>query len=340
MILSPNITYLSITSKPQSHISRARLAKKPLNSLTLSSKSATDTKIRDSIVYDSIMGFVGFMYRQKTAHPAPLAPQNLTGKTAIVTGGNVGIGLAAAKQLAAFHIARIILAVRTSAKGEQAKAEIQQAHPDCTVEVWALDMNAFESIVAFGRRAEGLDRLDIVLLNAGVKKHKWETNSTTGHETSIQVNHLGTSLLSLLLLPPLRATAAQIGIPSRLTLTSSEVHMWTTFKERTAPDLFAELDKESNWGNPDRYNVSKLLNVLWSRELAAHVPATQVIINSANPGLVKSSLHRENKNNSERMFTEFFGWTPEEGARCLVNAAVIQGPESHGGYTSEAKLSK
>lgn len=277
------------------------------------------------------------MYRQKMVHPPPIPTQNLSGQTVLVTGSNVGIGLAATRLLMEFNVSRVIMAVRTVSKGEAAKAALLKDHPTCSVEVWALDMDSFDSVTTFGKRAQELDRLDIVLLNAGVKKQEWERSSTTGHETTIQVNHLSTALLSLLLLPPLKATAARVGTPSRMTITSSEVHMWTSFKERTAPRILANLDDQSTWGNPDRYNVSKLLNVLWTRALASRVPPTEIVINTVNPGLVKSSLHRDNTNSSEQKFTAFFGRTTEEGGRIIVDAAVVQDSRTHGGYVSECK---
>lgn len=283
------------------------------------------------------MGFVGFMYRQKMVHPQPIIPKNLAGQTVVVTGSNVGIGLAAIHLLMDFKVSRVIMAVRTPSKGEEAKQTLLRTNPACLIEIWPLDMESLDSVVAFGKRAQELDRLDVVLLNAGVKKQEWERSRLTGHETTVQVNHYSTALLSLLLLPPLKATAAGYRKPSRITITSSEVHMWTSFKERTAPRILDELDDEKNWGNPDRYNVSKLLNVLWTRELASKVDASQVIINTVNPGLVKSSLYRENTNGIEKKFTEFFGRTTEEGARTIIDAAVIQGPQTHGGYLSECK---
>lgn len=283
------------------------------------------------------MGFVGFMYRQKMVHPQPIPPQDLSGQTIIVTGSSVGIGLAAIHLLMDFKVSRVIMAVRTPSKCEEEKKTLLKAHPGGSIDIWPLDMDSFDSVVAFGKRAQDLDRLDIVLLNAGVKKQMWEQNTLTGHEATIQVNHYSTALLSLLLLPPLRATAARYGKPSRITITSSEVHMWTSFKERKAPRILDELDDEKNWGNPDRYNVSKLLNVLWTRELASKVKPSDIVINTVNPGLVKSSLHRENKNSMEKKFTEYFGRTTEEGARTILDGAIVQGPQTHGGYLSECK---
>ncbi|KAI4098313.1 MAG: hypothetical protein L6R37_006543 [Teloschistes peruensis] len=283
------------------------------------------------------MGFFGFMYRQKTAHPAPVPFHDLSGQTILVTGANVGIGMEATRQLIGFKVARVIMAVRTIAKGEEAKRELLKTNPACDVQVWPLDMDSFDSVIAFGKRAQELDRLDLVLLNAGVKKQAFQVNKMTGHETTVQVNHLATALLSLLLLPPLRQTATRTGKPSRMTLTASEVHMWAQFKEQKAPNILREMDDQATWGNPERYNTSKLLNVLWTRELASKVDPKVLVINCVNPGLVRSSLHRENTNAAEKKFTAFFGWSTEEGGRTLVNASVAQGPDTHGGYMSECQ---
>ena len=283
------------------------------------------------------MGFIGFMYRQKMAHPAPVPFHDLSGQTIIVTGANTGIGMEATRQLIDFKVTRVIMAIRNPAKGKEAKQDFLKTSPTCDVQVWPLDMDSFDSIIAFGERARELDRLDIVLLNAGVKKQQWEVNKTTGHESTLQVNHFATALLSLLLLPPLRQTAARTGKPSRITLTASEVHMWAHFNEQKASNIIREMDNKTNFGHPERYNTSKLLNVLWTRELASKVDPKEIIINTVNPGLVRSDLHRENTNAVEEKFTAFFGWTTEEGGRTLVNASVAQGAETHGGYMSECK---
>lgn len=86
-------------------------------------------------------------------------------------------------------------------------------------------MNFFDSVMTFCKRAQELDRLNIVLFNAGVKKQDWKINKITGHETTMQINHLSTTSLSLLLLPLMKVTAAKFGKFSRMTLTSFEVHM-------------------------------------------------------------------------------------------------------------------
>jgi retinol dehydrogenase 12 len=284
------------------------------------------------------MGFVGFTCRQAFAKPrAVSASITLSDQTAIITGANVGLGLATARDLLAHDLSRLILSVRSLPKGEAARDDLLKTYPNATIEVWELDYENFACITAFGERAKALDRLDIVILSAGVKKLSYAA-SPTGHEASVQVNHLGTALLSLLLLPKLKATAKATGKPSRLTIVTSEVHMWATFKEQSAPNIIKAMDEKSSFSAPERYHATKLLNVLWARELAEKVAGEEVIINTVNPGLCMSELHREETSAGFKGFASIFGWSCQQGGWTLVDAAVAKGRESHGGYLSEQKM--
>lgn len=99
-------------------------------------------------------GMAGFMYRQLTFTPKPLPSDiSLSGKTALITGGNAGLGLEAAKEMAAHNLSRVILGVRTLSKGEAAKEEILSQSPNCEVLIWELDQESFPSIQAFGEWA-------------------------------------------------------------------------------------------------------------------------------------------------------------------------------------------
>ncbi|RYC61065.1 hypothetical protein CHU98_g5154, partial [Xylaria longipes] len=188
----------------------------------------------------SVSGFFNLIWYQTFFKPQPLPSEvRLDGQTAIITGSNVGLGYEAAQELAEHGVSRLILAVRTVSKGEAAKARIlahlksqphtQNEASSCIIEVWPLDQESYPSILAFASRAStDLERLDLVLLNAGLKLTERHIVPETGHEAHVQVNHLGTALLSLLLLAPLRKTtrtvrrAAGLG-PARLSITASSV---------------------------------------------------------------------------------------------------------------------
>lgn len=134
-------------------------------------------------------GQLGFLYRQLTFKPKPIPPSiRLEGKTAIITGANVGLGLEAAKELAAHGLTRLIIAARDVSKAENGKKAILGRSPKCDVHVWKLDYESFDSIKNFGERARTLDRLDIVILSAGVKYLEY-IKSKTGHEAHVQVGN-------------------------------------------------------------------------------------------------------------------------------------------------------
>ncbi|KAL9084325.1 MAG: hypothetical protein Q9159_005284 [Coniocarpon cinnabarinum] len=285
------------------------------------------------------MGFFDFMYRQLVFNPLPLPSDiDLSGQTVLVTGSNTGLGFEAVLELLAHGPARVILAVRSVSKGHQARESLLQSHPDHIIDVWELDCESFESITQLGQKVKALDRLDVAILNAGVNKVNWSV-SPTGHESTVQVNHLATALLSLLLLPRLQATSELTKRPARLTITTSEVHMWASFKERNAPNILQEMDKKQTFGAPERYNTSKLLNVLWARELASRVSHRQVIVNIVNPGLCWSSLHRDDSSSILYAFKRVFAWSTAQGGFCLADAAVCHGDSSsHGSYLSEQTI--
>ncbi|KAI0805847.1 NAD(P)-binding protein [Xylaria sp. FL0064] len=263
--------------------------------------------------------FPGFLYRQITFKPKPLPPSvKLHGKTALVTGANVGLGLEACKELAAHGVARIILGTRSLTKGEEAKAEIVSQHPDVDVHVWEVDYESFDSVHSFAGKAMALDRLDIAILSAGVKSMRF-TKSRTGHESNVQVNHLGTALL--------------LASKTRLTIVSSENHFWVKLSEINAPNTLECMDTEESFGKGmDRYNASKLLNVLWMRELSARAGGN-VIINAVNPGFCQSSLHRTDSSGSS--FSKLIGWTAQQGGHCLTDAATQHADNGNGAYISE-----
>ncbi|CAG8961496.1 hypothetical protein HYFRA_00013846 [Hymenoscyphus fraxineus] len=284
-------------------------------------------------------GQLGFLYRQLTFTPKPLAARSLEGKVALITGANIGLGFEAARELASCKLSRLIIAVRDPIKGENARQRILTEAPSCHVEVWIVDYDQYDSIIAFAKRIAELDQLDYVLLSAGLKQMEYST-SHTGHETNVQINHIGTSLLSLLLLPTLLRLSRSTGNPLRLTIVSSEGHFWIPFKEKTAANILKRMDEPERFGTAmQRYYTTKLLNVLWTRELASRVSEHEVIINTVNPGFCYSGLHRHVKTGAGIMNIVLWmiGWTTAQGGHCLTDA-LVEHEDSHGRYLSEQQI--
>lgn len=103
--------------------------------------------------------------------------QGLAGCTVIVTGANTGLGFEAAKHFYAMNPERLILAVRRVSKGEESQKHILEEKRGATkVEVWELDLMKFESVKVFANRAKReLEKVDVLLENAGVQFNAWAT---------------------------------------------------------------------------------------------------------------------------------------------------------------------
>lgn len=259
----------------------------PLNLQTTTPRSRSQICFHRPNMSRSI---IGILFSQLfTSVPKPTG--SYAGKTVIVTGSNVGLGLEAARHFTRLGAAKVILAVRSVNKGDNAKADIEKTTGvRNVVEVWQLDMSSYESVLAFAARAEKeLARLDIALLNAGIQAGKFETFEKD--ESTITVNVVSTFLLALALLPKLKATSATFNIRPTLTIVASDVHFVTHFREKDVPEgrIFAKLNEPTE-NMQERYFVSKLMEVLVVRAWADRKPASQipVTINFVNPGYCKS----------------------------------------------------
>ena len=263
--------------------------------------------------------------------------KSFAGNTIIVTGSNTGLGKEAARHFARLGASKLILAVRNTKAGEDAKKDIETT-TGCAasvIEVWRLDLSSYESVKEFAIRASNLPRIDVLLENAGVAGYEYHL--AEHHERTITINVISTYLLALLLLPKLKATAKEFKTEPRLNIVSSETHKMTKFPEWKKSDIFAALDDEPNTNMKERYPTSKLLEVLVNRQLAPKMKGSGVILNCLNPGLCHSELSREMDNVAISIFKFLFARTTEMGSRTLL-AASEAGQESHGKYMSDGKV--
>lgn len=161
----------------------------------------------------------GFLYRQLFITPPTVTstPVSLVGQTGIVTGSNTGLGYHASSQLLALGLSHLILAVRDTAKGEQAKTSLLSTLNESfgrrdnnktppRIEVWPVDLTNYTNITAFADRVRDTPdlRVNFAILNAGVARFGFELSQLHGNEITIQTNWLGTALLALTLRPVLQ----------------------------------------------------------------------------------------------------------------------------------------
>ena len=232
-----------------------------------------------------------------------------SGKVAIVTGSNTGIGKATAKGLLA-EGAKVILACRDVAKGEAARAELAAATGRTALRVMPLDLGSAASIRAFAAQVRAEEpRLDVLVNNAGV----WPTTRGTtadGFESTFGVNHLGTFLLTRELLPLLKSSS-----PSRIVVVSALLH----YRGRIDwDDLQFERRKYSGLA---AYCQSKLCNVLFTLALARRLEGTGVTVNAVHPGVVATELSRNFPKLLVKL-SNLFLMTPEQGAQCSLYVAT------------------
>ncbi|EGN97796.1 hypothetical protein SERLA73DRAFT_182545 [Serpula lacrymans var. lacrymans S7.3] len=288
-----------------------------------------------------------FIFDQWSTVP-PVEKANLRGKTVVVIGANVGIGLEATKHFARMNPSRLILGCRSETKGREAIEEVKRETKYGESELWPIDLADFSSVKAFADRFNKKKQgkgLDILVMNAGILQLNYE-EAKDGWESTIQVNHLSTALLSLLLMPNM-ISAGTLSSPSRVVIVSSDVHYWATIEDevRNSPKVLAKLsDKTYCTTNAmrRRYHQTKLFNLFFVRAMAAHLRLkTPMAAVAVNPGYCYSQLRRFHYsrpmlNMFVRMMELLLAWTSEQGARQLVYAAV--GARKKGGSGCEEEL--
>eukprot|EP00929_Paragymnodinium_shiwhaense_P016014 TRINITY_DN124128_c0_g1_i1.p1 TRINITY_DN124128_c0_g1~~TRINITY_DN124128_c0_g1_i1.p1 ORF type:complete len:358 (+),score=63.11 TRINITY_DN124128_c0_g1_i1:56-1129(+) len=242
-------------------------------------------------------GWAAMKYRN-TNNFSPEKIPDLTGKTAIVTGANTGIGKYTVKELARKG-AYVVLASRSVEKGEAAKRDILEqlagegVHDVATniaaqIVVMPLDLSSFESIRSFSA-AFSRDSLDMFVANAGVMMCPF-SKTKEGFEMQFGTNHVGHFLLVSLL-------KGKLAQGSRVVIVSSLAH---ALLAPSAGVVFERLDNDDGYDPQTAYGQSKLANVLHAKELHARLHPKGIIVNAVHPGIILTDLQRHIKHDFEQ----------------------------------------
>ena len=276
-----------------------------------------------------------FITNQFYSHPQfPPKNTDLSSKVAIVTGSNIGLGFECASQMLSYNLSRLIMAVRSSTRGESAAAKLRKQYPKATIDVWLLDMASYDSIRAFVARVDTeLSRLDIAILNAGVAASKFKLVPSTGHEETMQINYLSTMLLTILLLPILKSKSPT-GTPGRLTIVTSMLSMTSKFANKKEVPLLPSFDNKKFFDSVDVYPTSKLLGQLFAWKLTDEVSADDVVSNLVEPGFIKGTALMRDAPIIVKLFLGLLkittARTMKVGASTYLDASIVKGKESHG----------
>jgi len=204
-----------------------------------------------------------------------------TGRTAVITGANTGLGYETAAALAAKG-AHVVLAVRNVDKGNAAADLIARRTPAASVAVQELDLSSLESVRAAADELRSAhDTIDLLINNAGVMMTPKSTTKD-GFELQFGTNHLGHFAFSGLLLDRL------LPVPgSRVVTVSSVGHRFA----RNGIN-FDDLQSERNYGRIAAYGQAKLANLMFTYELQRRLQGTNTIAAAAHPGGSRTELAR------------------------------------------------
>jgi NAD(P)-dependent dehydrogenase (short-subunit alcohol dehydrogenase family) len=239
-----------------------------------------------------------------------------TGRVAIITGANTGIGFETAAALATKN-ATVVMACRNRRKAENAIKRIHEATPDARLEFIELDLASLASVERFAAAFRaGHERLDLLINNAGVMVPPLG-DTEDGFELQFGCNHLGHFALTGRLLDLLEATPA-----SRIVTVSSMAH-------RRGKMDFDNLNAENGYDKMPAYGQSKLANLLFTFELQRRLETagSSVVATAAHPGWTGTDLQRHSA--LIRFLNNFFAQTPPMGALPTLRAAAD--PQAQGG---------
>ncbi len=199
-------------------------------------------------------------------------------KVVLITGGNSGIGAAAAKALAAKGY-DVVIACRNQEKAAAVAGEIKTVGGK--IEVMKLDLGSFKSIRAFADAFKAkYSQLDVLINNAGLSPIR-KTITEDGFEQQFGVNYLGHFLLTHLLLDLLRKSA-----PARIVNVSSMIHRIGSINPKS-------FKGDAFYFSLFAYGQSKLANILFSNELARRYGKDGIVSNALHPGGVETDIYNE-----------------------------------------------
>jgi NAD(P)-dependent dehydrogenase (short-subunit alcohol dehydrogenase family) len=206
--------------------------------------------------------------------------QPMRGRTVLITGGTGGIGYQTARVLARWG-AQVVITGLEPAQGEQAAAAIRRDSGQELVHFLQADHATVAGNQQLADQVRAAFPSLSVLVNnvGGLYQVRWET--ADGYEATLAMNFVGPFTLTGELLPLLQANA-----PARcVNVVSAGFKLWK-------PDPFQDVQSTQRYVSGDVYAHSKLLNVLFSLELARRVPAERVTVNLVHPGMSWTQMTR------------------------------------------------
>jgi NAD(P)-dependent dehydrogenase (short-subunit alcohol dehydrogenase family) len=250
------------------------------------------------------------------------------GKTVVITGATSGIGQVAAETLAR-QGARVVFVARDAAKGHAMQDRLVRANPDAAHDWVRADLSTIAAMKAAGEALAGkASHIDVLINNAGaIFDHREVTPD--GLEKTFAVNHMAYFVVTETLRPILADGA-------RIVSTASTAHTFARLD-------FDDLQSAKGYSAFRAYGLSKLCNILWTRELARRLEGSTITANCLHPGGVNTGFGDNTKGLMSALFGlgKRFMLTPAQGADTLIYlAASLDVAGRSGGYWTRRALTQ
>jgi len=233
-------------------------------------------------------------------------------KVYLLTGATAGIGLVTARKLAQQGVT-LVMVGRNAEKTAALTAEIKQQSGNPRVSYLLADLSLQRDVRALAENfLRQYPRLDVLINNAGAIFMSRE-ESAEGIEMTLATNHLNYFLLTHLLLDRLKAS-----VPARIVNVASNAHEGARLN-------FDDLQNRRGYSGQVVYGQSKLMNILFTEELARRLAGTQVTVNCLHPGLVATNFLTNNRGilfKIARRVLNLVALTPEQGAHTMYYLAT------------------
>ncbi|MCM4156839.1 oxidoreductase [Gramella sp. AN32] len=240
--------------------------------------------------------------------------QDQSGKIAIITGANTGLGYETTKFLVKKNMV-VVMACRNLKKARTARESITRKNRKAQIEIMELDLSSLNSVKAFTEKfIENHERLDVLVNNAGLMIPPYQ-KTEDGFESQFGVNYLGHFLLTQKLFPLLKKSGN-----SRIVSLSSIAH-------KNAQINFEDINWEKKYSRSKAYGQSKLACLMFAYELQRRIEKSNLKIKSlaAHPGISDTELFRYIPGFLTfilKPFTFFISHSAEKGARPEIIAAT------------------
>lgn len=220
-------------------------------------------------------------------------PENIpdqTGRTALITGGNSGIGLETARVLAR-HRARVILAGRNQTKLDEAADAVRAAAPEAQADTLVLDLADLSSVRDTALRIAETETIDLLFNNAGVMNLPERQTTRDGFEMTVGTNHLGHFAFNAQVWPAVHRSAAP-----RVITVSADAARWPMGK-------LDDLMSEKNYRAMGAYAKSKRANIVYTLELARRTAGSHIEALVIHPGSAMTGLQQHGTGALSRIVT-------------------------------------